>query len=52
MPTCSEYATESIKLHGFIAGSILAAKRLLKCNPFGSSGFDPVPEKKVKNKNH
>lgn len=46
-PTCSEYALEAIHLHGAGRGSILAAKRLLRCHPFtwlgGSSGFDPVP---------
>jgi putative membrane protein insertion efficiency factor len=46
-PTCSEYALEAIRLHGAGRGSLLAAKRLLRCHPFtwlgGSSGFDPVP---------
>lgn len=47
-PTCSEYAKDAVTKHGPIKGSGLALKRLLKCHPFGSSGFDPVPEKKDK----
>ncbi len=41
-PTCSVYATEAIKLHGIIKGSWLALKRILRCNPWGGSGYDPV----------
>jgi len=43
VPTCSMYAIESIKKHGPFRGSILAVKRLLRCHPWGGSGFDPVP---------
>jgi putative membrane protein insertion efficiency factor len=42
-PTCSEYALEALKKHGPIKGLFLATKRLLSCNPWGGSGFDPVP---------
>lgn len=42
-PTCSQYAFEVIKRHGFIRGSWLAAKRLGRCNPFSEGGYDPVP---------
>lgn len=42
-PTCSEYACEAIKKYGFIAGGWLAAKRLIRCNPFSKGGYDPVP---------
>ncbi|WP_417591154.1 membrane protein insertion efficiency factor YidD [Parasphingorhabdus sp.] len=42
-PTCSAYAIEAIDKHGAIKGSWLAAKRLLRCHPWGSSGYDPVP---------
>lgn len=42
-PTCSEYATEAIKTHGALRGSLLTAKRLFKCHPFGGCGCDPVP---------
>lgn len=42
-PTCSEYAIEAIIKHGPIKGIYLAAKRILSCNPWGGSGYDPVP---------
>ena len=42
-PTCSHYALEAIKRHGFARGSWLAAKRLVRCNPFSEGGYDPVP---------
>lgn len=44
-PTCSEYAKESINTYGSIKGSFMAIKRILRCNPFGSCGYDPVPLK-------
>jgi len=43
VPTCSEYAAEAIAIHGPLHGSGLAAWRLLRCHPFSSGGFDPVP---------
>lgn len=42
-PTCSVYAQQAIQKHGVIKGVILATKRILKCNPWGGSGYDPVP---------
>jgi putative membrane protein insertion efficiency factor len=45
-PTCSQYGLEAIKRFGFFKGGYLAAVRILKCQPFHSGGFDPVPEKK------
>jgi len=42
-PTCSQYAFEAIKKYGFARGSWLAAKRLVRCNPFSQGGYDPVP---------
>lgn len=44
-PTCSAYAEESIRRFGFTRGILLAAWRLLRCNPFSNGGFDPVPKK-------
>ncbi len=42
-PTCSEYAVQSFEKYGFLIGIWLTIKRLARCNPFGSSGLDPVP---------
>lgn len=43
LPTCSEYAYLAIARHGWLRGSALAARRLLRCRPFAQGGFDPVP---------
>tara|TARA_B100000287_G_C20239659_1_gene625566 strand:- start:65 stop:280 length:216 start_codon:yes stop_codon:yes gene_type:complete len=43
-PTCSHYAIEVIDKFGIIKGTLLSVKRILKCNPFGSSGYDPIPD--------
>lgn len=43
-PSCSHYAYEAVERHGAIRGVILAARRLGRCRPFGSSGYDPVPD--------
>ena len=50
MPTCSEYAMESLRSHGLIKGCYLTIKRIGKCHPWGSHGYDPIPTKKVENK--
>ena len=42
-PTCSHYAYDAIRKHGVIKGSGLAAWRVLRCNPWGKGGYDPVP---------
>ena len=42
-PSCSEYAHEAIEIYGSSKGGWLMIKRLLRCRPFGPSGFDPVP---------
>jgi putative membrane protein insertion efficiency factor len=42
-PTCSVYAQDAIGRHGAPRGSWLALRRLLRCHPWGGSGFDPVP---------
>lgn len=44
-PSCSAYAAESIRRHGAARGLLLAAWRLLRCNPFSHGGFDPVPRR-------
>ncbi len=48
IPTCSNYAIEAINVYGSIKGSFLALKRILRCNPLGGYGYDPVPRKKEK----
>lgn len=45
IPTCSNYALEAIEKYGSIKGVFLTTKRVLKCNPWGTYGYDPVPEK-------
>lgn len=42
-PTCSEYTMQAIIKYGSIKGSYLGIKRILRCNPWGTSGYDPVP---------
>ena len=45
-PTCSQYTLEALQKHGAFYGSWLSIKRIVSCNPWGGSGYDPVPEKK------
>lgn len=47
-PTCSEYAKEAITEYGCFKGSIMAIKRIMRCNPFSGYGYDPVIKKGVK----
>ncbi|MFT5703625.1 MAG: putative membrane protein insertion efficiency factor [Rickettsiales bacterium] len=49
-PTCSQYAIDAIEQFGVIKGIFLGIKRILKCNPWGGSGYDPVSQIKEKNK--
>ena len=42
-PSCSEYAIQAVRKYGAIKGSWLAGKRLMRCHPWGGSGYDPVP---------
>ncbi len=49
-PTCSTYALQAIERFGFFKGGALAFWRILRCNPWGGHGYDPVPEKKTKRK--
>jgi len=44
-PSCSNYTKLSIEKFGIIKGFYLSIKRLLRCHPWGSSGYDPVPDK-------
>lgn len=50
-PTCSQYAIEAFREWGFICGLGLTVWRIIRCNPFGRGGYDPVPKRKRKNKN-
>ncbi|MFW6305882.1 MAG: membrane protein insertion efficiency factor YidD [Bacillota bacterium] len=41
-PTCSEYTIQALRKHGILKGSFLGLKRIIRCNPFSSGGYDPV----------
>ena len=43
LPTCSSYTIEALRAHGALTGSWLAARRILRCHPWGGQGLDPVP---------
>ena len=45
-PTCSQYAITALERFGFVRGSLLTIKRLMRCNIFFPGGYDPVPEKR------
>lgn len=47
-PSCSEYAQESIRVHGASKGMYLTARRLLRCHPFHAGGWDPVPPQRAR----
>ena len=44
VPSCSTYALEAVETHGAIRGGWLSTKRLCRCQPWGTHGYDPVPE--------
>jgi uncharacterized protein len=46
-PTCSAYALEALRVHGPLRGSVLAAWRVLRCNPFSHGGYDPVSAQRL-----
>lgn len=48
IPTCSNYGIEAIEKYGSIKGSLMTFKRIIRCNPLGTSGYDPV-EREIKN---
>ena len=43
-PSCSNYMIEAVEVHGALKGTLLGLWRLLRCHPFGASGYDPVPQ--------
>lgn len=47
-PSCSCYALESVENHGVIKGGYLSLRRLIKCHPFHTGGYDPVPQPDTK----
>ncbi len=47
IPTCSQYMIGAIQIHGPVRGTWLGIRRILRCNPLGGWGFDPVPQKKT-----
>ena len=48
IPTCSNYAKEAIETYGAAKGSLMAVKRILRCNPWGTGGYDPVIKEEIK----
>lgn len=45
IPTCSNYTIEAIEIHGSVKGVWMGIKRIIRCNPWGTSGYDPVKER-------
>jgi len=48
VPTCSQYTIEALKIHGIFTGTYLAIRRIIRCHPLGTYGYDPVPPKPYK----
>lgn len=51
-PTCSSYALQAYQKRGFLIGTILTVWRIFRCQPFCKAGYDPVPEKGLRNPNY
>jgi hypothetical protein len=47
-PSCSTYAIDALKMHGLVRGGLLATDRIARCQPWGTSGYDPVPQYIIK----
>jgi len=47
-PSCSQYSLEALKYHGLIRGGVMSINRIVRCNPWGTSGYDPVPRVRIK----
>ena len=47
IPTCSNYSIEAINTYGSLKGSYMSIKRILRCNPWGTSGYDPVIKRRL-----
>jgi len=52
LPTCSQYASDALRVHGPVRGGWLALWRIARCNPWGGHGYDPVPGKSCENHDH
>ncbi|TDJ68010.1 MAG: membrane protein insertion efficiency factor YidD [Proteobacteria bacterium] len=52
LPTCSEYFVEALERHGPIVGSYYGIRRIVRCHPWGTSGFDPVPPTRIPPRPH
>ncbi len=50
IPTCSQYGLEAVERFGAVKGGALTVWRILRCNPWSHGGYDPVPQKKIREK--